>query len=502
MKTTNAIWGLCMLVFLGCSDLSDIRDVEIKKGDPEFAIPVAYSSITLESIFENAETEETNLIIYPDSSISLEYSGDVLMQSADDLFPPIYGFIPIVVQNKEDTIALPVQRLELLDANLRGDSLIIYGESSWEEDINLHVEILSLSLNGEVVTFDIPLNYTGEKPVTNAEIVSMSGMDLDLYENSLIVHYSATNSMGEEVDIDFVQILWNEMTFHYVEGYFSKNEVNIPGDFIDIEVYDRWINGRLYFEDPIVEVSVDNAFGFPVRAEINKLRFIGRQGEIVDLESPQNDSINFNYPGLHEVGQVKQNLVVYDGDNSNIEDIINVQPIRLEYDIDAIGNPDEDPTIIGFFTDSSFIRINVRVELPVRGWANNFTARDTLDFEVGNLEEVETAEFKIVFDNGMPLDLTSQLYLLNEQGMVIDSMFGQEALTIYSSQVDAQGNAIGKERTEHYEPFDRARLDRLENVKSAILEASFLTNGAPSQSVSIDAYDQLDMRVGLKVNLQ
>lgn len=491
-----------VLLSVGCRDYANIKDVEVRTGDPEYAVPIVTSRLDLQTIFEEANTENAELLVNSDSSMSLKYSGDVLMQSAADIFPPIPGYVAIEVMRREDTIPLPFQRLDVRQAILKGDTLVVAAQSSLDKNVFVHVEILSLTQNGSPVTFDIPLNYSGKPTVKNAGVKSMAGMKLELINNELLVNYSAKDENGDDVNLDYLEILWDEMTFQYVEGYFSKNEVNIPGDSLEIEVYDKWINGKLYFDDPTVEVLVDNSFGFPVRAEINKLRFIGRQDQIVDLLSPQNDSINFLYPELHEVGSVKRNLIVYDGANSNIADIINIQPKRLEYDIDAIGNPDEDTTIIGFFTDTSFIRINVSVELPLRGWANDFTARDTLDFNLDNTEDLESIEFKMVFDNGMPINFGAQLYLIDAGGQVLDSMFVDQRLEIAAADVDASGKSVGEKTTIRFENFTDERIAKLKFVEKAILEASFLTNNAPNQSVAITSGDALELRVGAKIKLK
>lgn len=497
-------WLLFALVIAlsACSDLYEVKDVEVRTGDPEFALPLLSSTFTLQKIFEQSDIGDTELLIYPDSSVSLIYTGDVLTRTAPELFEPIFGYIPLVVQKEMDTIPMPFDRIDILRAVLMGDSLVLNARSSLPMDVNVHIEFISLEENGKPLSVDIPLDYDGELPVENAAIFDMEGMVMTPYENNLIIHYEATDENGNPVDLDYVRLIWNEMSFFSVQGYFSKNDVNIPGDFIDIEVYDNWINGRLYFEKPTVEVRVENSFGFPVRADIHRLRFIGRQGQEVDLESPQNDSINFDFPDLTEIGEVKKNIIVYDGDNSNIEDIINIQPVRLEYDIDGVGNPDEDSTLIGFFTDSSYVRINVGVELPVSGWANNFTSLDTLDFDIGDLDDVRSAELKMVFDNGMPLQLTAQLSLMDENYEFLDSMFLNEPLIVASSDIDNDGLATNSVRTIRLENFSDARMEKLEQTKYAILEIGFLTNGAPNRSIRIDAYDALEFRMGAKLKFE
>jgi hypothetical protein len=488
-----------MLLIVACGKWDDIEDVEFRSSDRQFAIPLINTSVDLEDIFNGRETEDTDLVIYPDSSMSLFYSGDVLMQTAGDIFPDIPGGLPIDVRNKRDTIPLPFQRLLLLQANLTGDSLAFLISSPLEEDVDVTIRVPSLTRNGEILEVSKRIEYKGEIPVEDFVIVSMDGLILELYENALIVEYDAVDLQGQEVDINGVSLLYNIMTYSYLEGFFTKNDVDIPGDRIEIEVYDSWINGQLYFEEPKVTVAVDNSFGFPVRANINYLRVIGRDGEKVDLESPINDQIDFDYPELSEIGTVKTNIIRYDETNSNIEEILNIQPVVLEYDIDAVANPDRDSTIIGFVTDTSFIRINVTVELPIQGWADRFTARDTVELELNELADVEEAEFKLILDNGMPVNVDIQATFVDSAYSVLDSLFTSGPLSIASAQVNARGEAVGSTETVTFETMDKTRLDRINGTRYAILDISFLTDGAPDKSVVIDAFDKVGIRMGAKV---
>ena len=70
---------------------------------------------------------------------------------------------------------------------------------------------------------------------------------------------------------------------------------------------------------------------------------------------------------LFRSGQEKRTEVVFDKDNSISRIFWNIYPNTLDYDIDAISNPDQIPDLIGFTTDSSYFRIGLQVELPLYG---------------------------------------------------------------------------------------------------------------------------------------
>ena len=110
--------------------------------------------------------------------------------------------------------------------------------------------------------------------------------------------------------------------FDYIEGYFGSEVFDIQGDFIAIGVLDNWVSGGLSFVDPKVRVFVENAFGFPVRSIFNKMQVVTTTGEMLDMESEIIDNnVDFAYPKLDEVGQIKITEFAFDKDNSNIVDL-------------------------------------------------------------------------------------------------------------------------------------------------------------------------------------
>ena len=60
------------------------------------------------------------------------------------------------------------------------------------------------------------------------------------------------------------------------------------------------------------------------------------------------NNVDFNYPALDEIGEVKTTEFSFHRDNSNIVDLFKEKVKRVTYDIDAGANPDMDESITGF----------------------------------------------------------------------------------------------------------------------------------------------------------
>jgi len=151
------------------------------------------------------------------------------------------------------------------------------------------------------------------------------------------------------------------------------------------------------------------------------------------------DGIDFNYPTLDEVGQTKTTTYAFSKENSNIDTLLGSKPIAIDYDFDATTNPDNISTIRGFVTDESEYVVNVDVELPIFGRADRFLAVDSFDVNFSSYDNVESAEFKVVSENGIPLEIAMQMYFVDANDNVLDSLLMDDLTLIEAAPVDGDG---------------------------------------------------------------
>ena len=130
-----------------------------------------------------------------------------------------------------------------------------------------------------------------------------------------------------------------------------------------------------------------------------------------------------DYPELNEVGEERVTRFSMNKDNSNIVEVLGSSPVALDYDVDAITNPDNDDAIRGFMTDSSRYVANVEVELPIYGRASGFAAIDTFDIDFSDFQDIKEVEFKLITKNDLPLEVGMELYFEDQAGKVVDSLF-------------------------------------------------------------------------------
>ncbi len=502
-----ALWSACKK--------SDFENVELGDHTAEFAFPLFTTDLLLKDLLFNLlnDTLSTDTIfVNSDNTMTLFYSGDVAEKPASDIFKFLDGTVPILLT---DTVILnPLQSpdgVTIRVADILSGKIGFYMQNPTPDTLHGYFEIPQMSLFGVVFQqhFVIPPDSTFL--ITG---IPLAGYHLESSNNTLTFKYFAYTPDNVRVKVPgFPFAATSEMKFSYVEGYWGFQWYKLTRDTIEIDINQTELKGDLKVKDPKVTMRISNSWGFPTRGQIKFLSFIGQNGEEIPLLSNgvfEHDSFDykdFEYPSwlLGEVGQTKYTDITLNSSNSNIDSIFNSQPTQLIYEVDGISNAQLDPSLIGFITDKSTIKLQLRVELVLEGTVKNFGAEQTmnLDFgEFGSLDsaDVEEVEFKLVTENGTPISSTMQIFFRDDAMNYIDSLFiGGPKEVIRSAPIDGNGVATGITRTEEFIPMSAARFDRIRTAKDAFLKTAFTTANGGNTFVKLLATDKIVVKMGIIV---
>ncbi len=495
---------LMTTILFGCLKSNDLSTATIENMTPEFAIPLVKDKIKIQDFFEG-ENGNFFLTSNPDGLISLNYKGKILTQTGESiideavaLFP---GFIPLL-----DTItALPMtfNLLEIDKAQFRS-GLLQLGFNLPQEDFHLELIIPGILNNGVPFSFSYDFHYTADSPDNIAfPPTDISDYFLQEDDDSLKIVYHATNNDGNTIHLDNFLIRLEDIDFSYLQGYLGNYQYDVPRDTIKIKFFEN-IEGGVYFQEPKIYINVLNSFGVPTRSLVNVFQFHSKDGVLLPLESTYiADGINFAYPSIEEIGVVKQTNFEFHKDNSNIADIIALSPIALEYDVDAITNPDTITTLKGFITDSSFYTINMEVQLPLYGFSELFTQYDTVELKIDSLEHVKSAELKLITENRFPIDFGFQAYFLDESNHILDSLLTGDTKVIKAAGVDADGQVTEKNTTTTMILLPENKIAHVLQAKNIVTKVQLNTKGSSETDfVKITLDQDLEIRMGLRAVLK
>lgn len=492
----------------------DFDNPELADHTSEFAFPLFSTTLNLKDLMLkvlNDTLSGDTILVNPDNSMTLFYSGDVAQKPATDIFADFTGgLFPLI-----DTVSygpldsLPGVSISRADLKKGKIGFTIYNSTA--DTITGYLRIPQMSKDGNVFTYPF-IAPKGE--LAGSSQIDLTGYILASDDNTLEFIYYAYKPDGSRIKIpDFFGVptfivQFDSLEFSYLQGFWANQRYSLIRDTIEIDINQTNLVGDVRIENPKVTMRIANSWGFPTRGVIKYLSFIGQNGEEIPLESTVfvDSAVDFNYPqyALNEIGQTKYTDITLDSSNSNISQIFNSQPTRLIYEVDGISNALDDPTIIGFLTDSSVISLSMRVELVLEGSAKNFGAEQTLDLDFGDLTDLDTSniesvEFKLVSENGIPISSNLQMYFLDENGVAIDSLFESGARNVMeAAPVNSQGVATGIQRTEHFIEMSAARFERVRQAKQAFLKTFFTTAQGGTVPVKLLTTNSVTVKMGIK----
>jgi len=483
----------------------DTDSVGIGGYDAEYAVPLMNTSTTLTSVLENFDTT-TFILIGDDGLITLNYKGDVTGKTATDLFDIISGAAPFELSDTNYYIPYePVDGIDIDYAILKTGTFKAGFTNDHTEPVEVTITLPSMTKDG--VPFSATFNASAGPGAIGGNIftdgIDVSGYLLETINDTIFINYVAHRvNSGINDTLPTCGIIFTDLTASYLEGYLGNALYELDRDTIEIDFFENWTRGDVVFEDPKLTLTVENSFGIPVRSKANIVDVLTATGEVLELESDFLDSIDVAYPSLAEVGQIKTTNFAFNAQNSNIAEILSANPVWVDYDMDAVPNPDSLTSIRGFVTDSSYIKVQVEVELPIWGSADGFIARDTFAVNFDTYGDVDHVEFKMITENEIGLNVGMQLYFADENNVLLDSLLPTVETVMAAAPVDNNGNATDVSEKTTFFSYDATRFDRIRNAKKLFLNATFSTIDNGTQSIKVYADDEVRVRIGMKLGIK
>ncbi len=305
---------------------------------------------------------------------------------------------------------------------------------------------------------------------------------------------------------DQVTLLFNLSGLQVTEaiGYFGFQQEQFEPNSLDLG-FDFSLfaegSGPLLFSDPKMHIEINNSFGIPLQGQFNATA-VGYFGETANLNPPK---IVINYPTQAEIGQSVSTAFVINKNNSNLVEMLSVYPSTINYDGAAMINPANDPSIVNFVRSDSRLDASVEFDLPFKFSAQNLLYRDTsvaadLGLEQGGftIEDIDSAEMKIVYDNGLPLASTISLIALDKNGneaVVLENIHFDAAVVDNNGRVTPNGITRGVT----FVLLTTEQLLTLDNADRYIYEIAFSSQDNGQTPVAMYTDYQVEMGLGIRL---
>ncbi|MEO5583795.1 MAG: hypothetical protein ABIR66_13985 [Saprospiraceae bacterium] len=492
-KPYNSPIPIILLLFFSCN----IADIKLEQQQGEWAIPLIQGEIKVADLINQATTNAT-LQVLPDGLLNLRYTGDVLQKTKKDIFTPIPGGIPIPMLDTVNLVTLPVvNNVIIKKAILANGNYFIQFTHNRAEPVQLKMWVPEMKLNNQIIRLNINIPYNGNVPVSGiSDKFPFDDIVMIPVDNKIGLHYQAMNANNEIFKMSSIFFLYDQIDFKYIEGFIGQNVYDLQKDSIDIDLYDSFVQGSIYIDDPKVTVTVNSSFGFPTKALVNQFDLQSRDGSLITFKSKiLDEGMYFDYPKLAEAGQTKSTTFVFTKTNSNISEVFNTQAKRVIYDIDALSNPLLKPDSTTFILENSKFTINLTVDLPLKGNVSQYPASRIFETDASSLNDLAEGALLIESTNGIALSANAQLYLYNANNQLIDSVFTTPQPLFKSALTDAQGYSIQPVTNMLTIPIAANKISHWSQTRKIKVSAVFNTP-AGKTIIQITNKDVLKLRIG------
>lgn len=364
--------------------------------------------------------------------------------------------------------------------------------------------------SGQPLNVFADISYQQSLPVVFDTIIDLANTTIGLHDllGSKVVEANIRVDMdhtGNDFDTDdhvIAEIRLLDADFQYAFGYAGQQEVESGLEEVAINLFNNTTGlGTFSLREPELKFTLLNSFGLPLSVQFTHLETQAPLGASTMISGPAVSSpLMINSPGMSDIGQQMPTTVLFTKDNSNLFQAIEKQPNRLRYQAKVKANPNG-RTGSNYILDTSRVDLSVEAKMPMYGKAKNFVLEDTLAFDIENVEEIQHVKFKVHLENGFPFDLGMQIYFLDEQNMVLDSLFDNQRVAP-GATVDANGRVTEATPNLVVADFSEERLKGLLETSKMLLKASASTTNGGAEDVKIYADYQFGIEMGVSAGLR
>ncbi len=531
-KFKTLFWSTaCMVTVLSCmpEEFGTVGG-KMTEINPEYAVPLISDDLSIDDIVKNSIDF---VKIYNDNSISFVYRGEIFSSTAGDAVTiPNQNFNQTLVLNSAQAAALAGGQSQTISLQsnysfalgsreidsiwLKAGSLVGSVISEIKTGGNLKITFEDAKNLTLILSVDVPFNYGGSIPVLASKNTPLPGYKWDMTKgglgyNNVNVKFDLTLNpttepvaAGDKIDIGMG---FNNMKFSRFYGYIGQVNLANGGDTIDLSVFDNEGTGQFFLEDPKVKIICGNSFGVPVKAGFTKLAGYSKgPGGFETNITGNSDPLPVPTPTVSQIGEMLYDSVVLDKTTSNIKTVINQKPKQIIFqtyiNLNPLGRQQRN-----FITDYSRVKFIVDVEMPLYGSARNFVleSEDSVSFKAPEEDLIENILFRFTGNNGYPIDLITQVYLIDSLNNIFDSIFPNHTYQfLEAANVGTDGKVTTPSIKTTDVEFDMLRAKRLNRLKKIKLRAEIATTSAGGTYPSVKLYNNyvLGIKIGVKAKLK
>jgi hypothetical protein len=246
-----------------------------------------------------------------------------------------------------------------------------------------------------------------------------------------------------------------------------------------------------------------NSFGLPIGFDIQEMTASKPNAPDVTLSGPAVNAPANPYllaaPAYAQIGQTITSEILINSTNSNLGQLISSLPSDLVYQFNLGLNPASASK--NFVLDTSRLTIGVHLELPFHGQINGLTLSKRFDFNGLGIDDPGETKIMLRTSNESPLDMGVQVYFVDTDGTVLDSLFTNRSI-LEGAAVDADGFTQDANEVTMEVPLSQQKIDRLEQAEQLVISAIVFTTNNGGVPVKFSSADKLKVNLGVNTRVK
>ena len=537
-KRTLAAYSLVAVILITTAtscvkDNFELDKLTSTEWNPNLAVPLVYSSLSIADMLAKQESQGL-VVVDADNFCTLVYRSNLFSLIAADLIeipnnqPPPYAASlnsgQISALGLAGTVTVPYSQTITFDSGNNGpriDSIIFKAgtidvslNSDFQYSGQIKIILPGAKKNGVVFSKVIPFTYAGSTPVTAVSSSDLTGYKFDMTNggtafNEFVANFEVTLSGSGNPIAPSDQIVLNmnlaNMKFDKIFGDIGQMSISPDVDSVDISVFKNVLGAATFsMVDPRIKVVISNSYGVPIQASLSQFEgFTPGSSPFAITGAP--NPLPIQSPTFSQIGQMPSDSFSLNNTNSNIASVINSTPKYLIYQINSLTNPAGGTTHNNFVIDTSRLKVDMEIQLPLYGKASGLVLMDTIPFELSETlpDEVEWALIRTYNSNGFPFDVDMQVYFADSLYTKLDSLVDPNQLILQSGAVDPNTGIVTSSTQKTYDAtLTKARLNNLSTSKYLLVRAKANTTNNGNTDVKIYSNYKVDFKLGMQVQVK
>ena len=523
MKTTHNKKYYLLIILIatlsGCSDL-----IENPSRESEVLVPLASGELKIQNAIQN-----DNKTAASDGRINLLYKHVLFENKLTGSLETGHATAQITKTINQNQTVNAGHFIFGQNQNAVFQSENAYRRATFESiDVQISLQsdigapvIYTVSLPGftkadKPVKFEFEADDTSPQTLTETlenVTADLTGMDKKRL-NSAVVTLTAkasqsgpvTLSQGEEVNLE-ISFTGGVLTF--AQGRF-KTQLHTAVSSTAFDVFKNFQSGKLSPQNAALDITVENYTGLFSTVHFNEIAAVKKaQNQKMALSGNiTQNPINLAPASFDQTSQTPENpgkfTTQLTAQNSNIKAFLEILPDAFEQNTQVTINPRGNITAAHDFLHRNYgIVTRGELSLPLVLAAKNLVLTENYTFDLPKEEREKTdriAGGKLLLNtqNSYPLSAVIQGYIINEAGMVIDSLFAAPQI-VRSAAVDEDTRRVTESAAQQFEILlTETKIDALYDAREITFQ---LTLNTPDNETPVPFYENYGMRLNLAGDL-